>query len=148
MYFPVSRITWVRRFGDCARLRVGFDNVILSIEIFIANELYPNLTVVFLFNIKSCHILVFGLADSHFETDRVKITFHIVLHADVVYLIITVQIEVIDFRIFLIQLPLKAFECFRFLEKLQNRVKVEIIARKIELFFFGLTEGAVAGPEH
>jgi len=56
--------------------------------------------------------------------------------------VVTVKVEVVDMGIFSIEVSLKGFKRFRFLEKFHDRVEIKIIPRQTEVFL-----RVVLGPD-
>lgn len=106
------------------------------------------LSVVFFLDKKYGDVLVFGIADCNFQTDRMKVAFNLIRNPDIVDIVVTIQIEVINFGFFVIEFFLKTFQCFGFLKKFHYCVKIQIIAWKVEFFLFGLCDHSRACRQH
>lgn len=124
-------VAWVWCFTGSSH---GFDDVILAIKVFIADQLNLDLAPVVLVNGKNGYVLVFLLVDGDLQYYGVVISISIIDHFDIVDQVIAVQVEVVDFSIGGIEVTFKPFECFRLLEEVHHGVEVQVITREVQFF--------------
>ena len=60
---------------------------------------------------------------------------HIIRYRYVIDHVIAIKVKVIDPGIFIIQVPFKSFQCFRFLKQVHHSVEVKVISRQTKVFF-------------
>jgi len=58
----------------------------------------------------------------------------IIRNSYVVNHIVTVEVEVVDVRVLVIEISLESFKSLRLLEELHNRVEVQIVTRETQVF--------------
>ncbi|KAF5047266.1 hypothetical protein DSECCO2_462240 [anaerobic digester metagenome] len=91
---------------------VWLDDVIFPVKVFIPYHLHCYLTVLVFKNCDHSHVLVFPFIDGNLKDNGVVITIYIINHLDVVNVVVTIQVKVIDFGILAVKASFKAFECF------------------------------------
>lgn len=124
----VSHVPWIGRIG------IGrFNDIIPSVQCLVTDELYAHFAVAHLFDGEYGHILAFGAGKHRPQNDRMDVTVDIVVNGYVVNQIVTVKVKVVDPGILLVQLFLKAFKRFGFLEKFHYCIEVKIITRQAEI---------------
>jgi len=63
-----------------------------------------------------------------------KITVGIIGNGYIVNQVVSVQVEVIDPGILIVQISFKSFQCLRFLEQLHHGIEVKIVTRQAKIF--------------
>jgi hypothetical protein len=58
---------------------------------------------------------------------------NIIRNSYVVNHIVTVEVEVVDMRVLVIEISLESFKSLRLLKKLHNRVEVQIVTRETQV---------------
>lgn len=82
------------------------------------------LAVVFFLDKKYGYVLVFVIADSYFKSDGMKVAINLIGNTDIVNVVVSVQIEVINLGFFIIEFFLKTFQCFGFLKEFHDCIKI------------------------
>jgi hypothetical protein len=77
-------------------------------------------------NLDGGHILIFILFQSYLQNDQICVGLRVLgVDVDVVYLTVTVEIEVVDLCLRIVELLLKLFEILRFAEQLRHNIEVK-----------------------
>ena len=119
---------------DCLSV-VRLDDVIFPVQIRIAYQLYLHLSVTELLDSENGQVLVLISVESGAQNNRVYITVYIILNCDVVDKVVVVQVEIVDPGIFIIQVSLETFKCFRFLEQVHHCIQVKVVTRQSKVLF-------------
>lgn len=126
-----NNIATVSRIGPLSI--VGLNDIIGPVKCFITDQLYLYRSVGKSLYHKYCHILVFMLIDGYSQHDIVNITIHIVKHHDVVNVIISGEVEVVDHPFRVIQSSLESLKGFRLLKEVHNGKQIEVISRQAQV---------------
>ena len=120
------------------------NDIVFSVQSFISDQLDADTAAAQLLNGEDCHILVFAGIEGNAHHDCVIGSVNIVGYHDVVYVIVTVQVQVVDHLLRIIQAPLKTFERLRILEEVHHGVEVQVVPGQAEIFLrpFACPEGA------
>jgi hypothetical protein len=65
----------------------------------------------------------------------VHISVCIIRNCDIIYIVIAVQVEVVNCRFLIVQASFKLFQCLRLLEQIHHSVEVEIVSRQTKVLF-------------
>lgn len=122
----VSRI---RRFGIDR-----FNDIVRPVKRLIPDQLNLDRTVPQLFNHENSNILLLVTVKGCAKCYGMDISVNIVRNRNVVNIIITVKIQVIDGGFLIIQASLKRFQCLRLLEEIHHGIKVQIVSRQTKIF--------------
>ena len=127
---------------DCPAIVAGiscfciyrFNDVISSVQRLVPDELYLSRSVAELLHCKYCNILVFVPVQCGTQYYSMNILVGIVSYCYIINQVVAVKVEVVDMCIFSIEVSLKGFKRFRFLEKFHDRVEIKIIPWQAEVF--------------
>jgi hypothetical protein len=122
-------VACVTRIGcfTCIIRIIGFNYIVLSIQVLIANKLYPYLVIGFALHIEDSHILVFAGIDTHLQYDYMQIFFGVIEYPYIIDPVITVQIQIVDPGILVVQAPFKILKGFRFLKEFHHCKEVQVV---------------------
>jgi hypothetical protein len=112
-----------------------FHNVIGPVKGFVPDQLDLYSIVRQLFHHKNGHILLLVLIQGCTQNYGVNVAFHIVGNRNVVYEIISVQVQVIDHGLLIIQALFKSFQGLRLLEQIHYGIEVKVVSRQTQVFF-------------
>ncbi len=127
----ITGISRIRPFGID-----GFDDVVLSIQGLIADQLDQHGAIPEFFDHENGHILVFLFIEGHSKYDIVDILFCKVEDHDVIYIAVAIQVKVIDHLFRIVQAFFKDFKGFRFLEEVHHGIEVQVVPRQAKVFPF------------
>ena len=132
IYFPticLSRVSGIWCFSINR-----FHNVIRTIKGLITNQLDLHCTIPELLHDEHSNILLLISVKGCTKDNGVHISIDIIGNRNIIYEVVTIQVQVIDGGFFVIQAPLKSFQGFRFLEQIHHGVEIQVVSRQTQVF--------------
>jgi hypothetical protein len=129
----VTNITRIGCFIISVGIIIGFNDIVLTIQGLIPDQLDANLVIGFTLDVKDGHVLVLTGIDGHLQYDHMNIPVSIIDHPDVVDPVVPVQIKVIDPAVLIIQTAFKTLKGFRFLKEFHHGKEVQIVSRQTQV---------------
>jgi hypothetical protein len=102
----------------------GFNNIIWTVECLIPDKLYLHSSIIHFFHNENSDILLFVSVQSRTHNDGMDISFLIIRNRNIIYELITVQVQVINHGLIIIQASLKSFQGLWFLEQVHYGIEI------------------------
>jgi hypothetical protein len=115
----------------------GLDDRFNAVNIFVADDLQHRFSIGLLLELDDSHILIFRFGNHGLQHKRVDVAFIPVEHADIIDISIAVEVQVVYFRIRVIQPLLKIFRRRGLLEQLKRPLQAEIIPGNLRICVLG-----------
>jgi hypothetical protein len=111
-----------------------FDNIIRSVKCLITNQLNLNSTIPQLLHHKNSDILLLVSIQCCAKCNGMHISICIIRYCNIIYIIIAVQVEVVNCGFLVIEFSLEFFQGLRSLENIHYGIEVQIVSRKTKVF--------------
>jgi len=106
-YSFISSIAWIWR--SASRFVGWFYDIILTIQIFVADNLHSHSSRLIFPDFNNSYILVLFLVNGNLQNNKVRVAILLTDYFDVVNIPIVIQIKIIDRIGFVVNRPLKIF---------------------------------------
>jgi hypothetical protein len=127
----------ISRIGRLLGIRiVGLNDVVFPIQILITDALNMQLVLAVTKYIDDSYVLYLGSSNRYLQHYIMYITIYNIRYIDVINMVVTVKVQIIDILALIIKTPLKAFKCFRFLKQFHDGKEIQVVTRETQVLLF------------